>query len=257
MHLYNRTWVKMGKDPVLLSGLMASLEMMAQNIASQYVNTIILEDSRFFFRVDEKNKVLFVFITDITGDESRFKQYLDLLSTRFLQIFHSNLESLQPLQGTLPTQAFDELADSLVSGWEQGETTLDKAKAMDVLEVYSLFLNVFLQKFLTKEMRDHHWTSIQAIFKDNIPGSVPLHRLTVSPQNGVQYGIGDLQSVNFTLMLDSLSRTLISLINFITKTITKRSYQALYFGYIIPLIRSEQARLNAYNLFEPLVMLLL
>ena len=257
MHLYSRVWVKTGKDPVLLSGLMASLEMMAMNITSQYVNTITLEDSRFYFRINEKHKVLFVFITEAVGDESRFKEYLGILSTRFIQVFHSNLGSMQPLEGTLPTQAFNELADSLVSGWEQGEITLDKVRAMDVLEVYSLFFNIFIQKFLTEEMRENYWGSIQAIFQDNVSGSVPLHRLSISRQGGVEYSIGDLQSVNYTLMLDSLSRTLNELLGFIQKVITPRSYQALYFGYILPLIRSEKSRLIAYNLFESLVMQLL
>ena len=246
----------MVKDPVLLSGLMASLEMMAKNITSQYVNTITLEESRFFFRVDEKHKVLFVLITDISKEESRFKEYLDILSTRFLQIFHTDLESMQPIEGNRPTQAYDELVDSLVSGWEQGESTLDRAKAMDVLEVYSLFFNVFLQKFLTKEMREQHWDTIQTIFKDNHPGTPP-HRLSISLESGVNYSVEDLQSVNYTLMLDSLSGILTQLLTLIQKIITKRSYEALYFAYIIPLIRSEQSRLLAYNLYEPLVMLLL
>jgi hypothetical protein len=256
MHFYSRTWVKMGKDPVLLSGLMASLEMMAKSITSQYVNIITLEDSRFFFRVDEKHKVLFVLITDISQEESRFKEYLDILSTRFLQIFHTHLDSLQPLEGSHPTQAYDELVDSLVSGWAQGESSLDKAKAMDVLEVFSLFFNVYLQKFLTKEMREQHWGSIQTIFQENIPGT-PQHRLSISQESGVNYSIGDLHSINYALMLDALSRTFVQLLSFVQQVITKRSYEALYFAYVIPLLRSERTRLIAYNLFEPLVMLLL
>ncbi len=256
-HVYNRTWVKVGKDPDLLSALIASLEMMALSITSQHVNMITLEDSRFFFSVDEKYKLLFVFITDAKGDATRFKEYLDILSTRFIQIFHSNLTHLESIEGSLPTQAYNELADSLISGWEQGEITLDKAKVMDVLEVFSLFFDVLLQKFLTPKMREDCWGHLQAAFRDNVSGSIPLHRFTISPQGGAQYGIEDLQSVNYTLMLDSLSRTLKDLITLVQRIITPQSHQALFFRYMIPLIRQERSRLLAYNLFESLVVQLL
>jgi hypothetical protein len=64
--IYHRTWVEVSDNPTLLSGLLASVELLALKITQQHVNIVTMRDFRFFFKVDEDNGILLVFITDVS-----------------------------------------------------------------------------------------------------------------------------------------------------------------------------------------------
>ena len=53
--LYSRKWTQSDVDSALLSGFLASMEHMAQQVAAQHVNVVNMKDRRFFFQIDEAN----------------------------------------------------------------------------------------------------------------------------------------------------------------------------------------------------------
>jgi len=166
--LYSRKWTQSDVDSALLSGFLASMEHMAQQVAAQHVNVVNMKDRRFFFQIDEDNGLLLVFITDVSESASRFRKYLGILNTQFVKMFHEQLEILHK-EGTTDTTLFtnfDEFIDDLVLTWWMGESTVSAAKVMDVFEIFTLFYNTLLQRFLTEVSRRTYDKEIQVIFKD-------------------------------------------------------------------------------------------
>jgi hypothetical protein len=245
---------------VLLSGLLASLEIMALNLTSEAVNIITLKNSRFFFLIDEPNKLIFVFITDLTEESPRFRDYLELLNKRFVEMFDPGSQSsltYPPLVTGYAKEVYTQVVDNLVANWEKGETSLLDARIMDVLDVFTLFFNAALQRFLDKPLREQHWGRIQDIFHDNTLTDHPFHHLTVSKDGLVEYNALNPNELEYPRMLTALTTTLRSLVTLLQEVHTMESYQNLFFQYFAPLIRSEVARLRAYQLAEALVIELL
>ena len=259
-HIYSRTWVESTANPVLLSGLLASLEIMALNLTSEYVNVITLKNSRFFFLIDEPNRLLFVFITDLTEESPRFRDYLELLNKRFVEMFDpssKNSLSYPPLLDGYAREVYTQVVDNLVANWEKGETSLLDARIMDVLDVFTLFFNAALQRFLDKATRKQHWGRLQDIFQDNTLTDHPFHHLAVSKEGVVDYIALNPNELEYNRMLSALTTTLRNLVLLLQEIHTKESYQNLFFKYFVPLIRSEVDRLKAYQLAEALVIELL
>jgi hypothetical protein len=242
---------------VLLSGLLASLELMALNLTSEYVNVVTLKNSRFFFLVDEPNRLLFVFITDITEDSPRFQEYLSLLNQRFVEMFNPQRhdeKDPKPLMDDYAHTLFDKVVDNLVASWEKGETSLIDARIMDTLEVFSLFYNAALQRFLDKAAREQHWGRIHDIFHDNTLTDHPFHHLSVTQDGVVDYSALNPNELDFDRMLKALTKILREVVTLLHKVHSPESYKSLFFEYFVPLIHGEKARLKAYHLIDSLVL---
>lgn len=255
-HIYSRTWVESTTNPVLLSGLLASLEIMALNLTSEYVNVVTLKNSRFFFLIDESNKLLFVFITDLKEDAPRFRDYLELLNRRFVEMFNpSARDSLgsTPLLDNYAQEVYTQIVDNMVANWEKGETSLLDARIMDVLDVFTLFFNAALQRFLDKATRETHWERIRDIFHDNTLTDHPFHHLSVSPEGVVDYSSLNPNELEHDRMLKALTIILREVVAILQEIHPQEAYQNLFFKYFVPLIRSETDRLKAYQLAEALV----
>ena len=92
--LYTRKWTHSDVDSALLSGFLASMEHMAQQVAADHVNVVNLKNRRFFFQIDEPNGLLLVFVTDASESLARFRKYLSLLNKQFVKMFRSQIEEL-------------------------------------------------------------------------------------------------------------------------------------------------------------------
>jgi hypothetical protein len=256
--LYHRTWVEVTENPTLLSGLLASVELLALKITSQSVDMVTMRNSRFFFKVDEENGILLVFITDLVDDPSRFGDYLDMLHNRFLENF-SDITSHVPVYQRDPRRArvFDELVDSLISHWETGEATLRMAKVMDLLDVFTQFYNVTLQKIITAQSRDMYFTDIQHILSTHLKADPALRPVTFDKHGVISFDQVDPERVKFLELTDTLSMILKELVAIARRTRRRESYETLFFEYYAPLIKSEQERIEEYELQHKLVMELL
>ncbi len=253
--LYSRTWVEISGNPTLLSGLLASLELLSIRITGQHVNFVNLKDYRFYFKVDETNDILLVFITDTTEDSPRFQEYLEILNQRFLEIFRGASYSVPVFQqDETRIKIFDELVDSLVSNWESAEITLRTAKVMDVLEVFTLFYNVCLQKMLTAQSRMTYYPDIQDIFRRNTTEDPVMRLMTVNRQGVVFFDQVDPERVNLIKLPGILFSILRELITLIRRTRRRESYEELFFEHLVPLLKTQWQRLQAYELTADLVM---
>lgn len=255
-HIYNRTWVESDANPVLLSGLLASLEIMALDLTSEYVNVVTLKNSRFFFLIDEPNRLLFVFITDTTEDAPRFRDYLGLLKRRFVEMFSPasrDPSGVTPLLDDYAHKVYNEVVDRLVDKWEKGETSLLDVRIMDVLDVFTLFFNAALQRFLNTESREKHWGRIRDIFHDNTLTDHPFHHLNVTPEGVVDYNKLNPNELEYDRMLRALNKIIREVVALLHEVHSQESYQTLFFQYFVPLIRGETARLKAYQLVDSLV----
>jgi hypothetical protein len=254
--LYSRKWSQSDVDSALLSGFLASMEHMAQQVAAQHVNVVNMKDRRFFFQIDEKNSLLLVFITDVSESTSRFRKYLGLLNKKFVKMFQEQIKELHE-DGTTDTalfKSFDEFIDDLVLTWWIGETTVSAAKVMDIFEVFVHFYNTVLQQFLTEVSRRTYNTEIQKIFKNNmikIPAIVGIH---IDQTGVVNYDSIDPQQIKYPTFRNVLFEIFHELILLTRKTMPKQTYQSLVFEHVSPLIRTEQNRLKTYSLTEKIVM---
>ena len=256
--LYHRTWVEVTENPTLLSGLLASVELLALKITAQHVDMVTMRNSRFFFKVDDENGLLLVFITDIVDDPTRFGDYLDMLHNRFLENF-SDITSHVPVYQRDPRRArvFDELVDSLISHWETGEATLRTAKVMDLLDVFTQFYNVTLQKVLTDRAREMHFTDIQHILSTHLKSDPALRPVTIDKHGVISFDEVNPERIRLLGLVDTLSMILKELVAIARRTRRRQSYETLFFEYYAPLIKSEQERIEEYELQKKLVMELL
>lgn len=256
--LYHRTWVEVSENPTLLSGLLASLELLALKITAQHVNEVTMRDSRFFFKVDEENGLLLVFITDIAEDPTRFSDYLDMLHKRFLETF-DDISSHIPMNERDPrrSRVFDELVDSLISHWETAEATLRSAKIMDILDVFVQFYNITLQKVLSERSRDMHLPDIEQIFRTHLKTDPALRSITVDLHGVVSYDHVEPEQVRITSLVDTLHVILKELITLARRTRRRETYETLFFKYYAPTIKAEEKRIKEYDLTKKLVMELL
>ncbi len=254
--LYSRRWTKSDVDSALLSGFLASMEHMAQQVASQHVNVVNLRNRRFFFQIDESSDLLLVFITDIGESSARFRKYLTLLNKKFVELYSDTLEVLQK-KGTTDTRLFDDFddyLDDLVLSWWMGETTVSAAKVMDILEVFTLFFNTILQRFLTDVTRRTYQKDIQNIFKTHTRKIPALHGVHAEKSGVVYYDSIDPQQVKYTTLRNILFKIFHDLIELVRRTMPRQTYQSLVFEHFSPLISIEQKRLKTYALTEKLVM---
>lgn len=254
--LYSRKWTQSDVDSALLSGFLASMEHMAQQVAAQHVNVVNMKDRRFFFQIDEQNSLLLVFITDVSESPSRFRKYLGILNKQFVGMFQNQLDELHE-DGTTDTNlfaSFDEFIDDLVLTWWMGETTVSAAKVMDVFEIFTLFYNTVLQRFLTDVSRRTYNTEIQNIFETNMQKIPALVGIFIDKTGVVTYDAIDPQQIKYTKFRNVLFDIFHELITLTRKTMPKQTYQALVFDHISPLIRTEQDRLKTYSLTEKIVM---
>lgn len=254
--LYSRKWSQSDVDSALLSGFLASMEHMAQQVAAQHVNVVNMKDRRFFFQIDEENSLLLVFITDVSESPSRFRKYLGLLNKKFVMMFKKQLDELHE-DGTTDTnlfKSFDEFIDDLVLTWWMGETTISAAKVMDVFEVFTLLYNTVLQQFLTDVSRRTYNAELQEIFTKNIEKIPQLVGVHIDDSGVLNYDSIDPQQIKYTKFRNVLFDIFHELIVLTRKTMPKQTYRALVFEHISPLIRTEQDRLKTYALTEKIVM---
>jgi hypothetical protein len=256
--LYHRTWIEVSENPTLLSGLLASLELLALKITEQHVNEVTMRDSRFFFKVDEENGLLFVFITDAVEDPSRFGEYLDMLNTRFVETF-SDQPYRKPVYHRDPRRAriFDELVDSLVSNWETAEITLRSAKVMDILDVFIHFYNVILQKILSKRTFEKYASDIERIFQSHISQDPELRNIIFDSHGVVSFDQINPERVKLALLISTLQLILQELVTIARRTRRRQTYETLFFEHIAPIIKAEEERILEYALTDKLVMELL
>jgi hypothetical protein len=256
--LYSRTWVEVTDNPTLLSGLLASVELLALKITQQHVDMVTMVDSRFFFKVDDENRILLVFITDLTDDPTRFGRYLDMLHTRFLENFsdislHVPMFQLDPQR----KRVFDELVDSLISHWETGEASLRTAKVIDLFDVFTQFYNITLQKVISERSREMHFTDIQRILSTHLKADRALRPVTIDKSGVISFDEVDPERVNLQGLDGILSVILKELVAIARRTRRRQSYEALFFEHFVPLIKAEQKRIEEYELQKKLVMELL
>ncbi len=256
--LYNRTWVEVAENPTLLSGLLASVELLALKITSQHVDMVTMKNSRFFFKVDDENGLLLVFITDVADDPTRFGDYLDMLHNRFLENF-SDITSHIPVsqRDSRRASVFDELVDSLISHWETGEASLRTAKVMDLFDIFTQFYNITLQKIITSRSREMHFNDIQRIFSTHLKADPALRPVSVDKHGVVSFDKVDPDRVRILDLIDTLSIILKELVAIARRARRRQSYESLFFEYYAPLIKSEQERIEEYELQKKLVMELL
>jgi hypothetical protein len=232
------------------------MEHMAQQVAAQHVNVVNLKNRRFFFQIDEENGLLLVFITDVSESSARFRKYLGLLNRQFVKMFHDQLDILHK-EGTTDTtlfNSFDEFIDDLVLTWWMGETTVSAAKVMDVFEVFTLFYNTLLQRFLTEVSRRTYDKEIQAVFQDKTRKVTALVGVKMDISGVVTYDSIDPQQIKYTKFRQVLFDIFHELVQLTRKTMPKQTYQSLVFEHFSPLIRTEQDRLKTYSLTERIVL---
>lgn len=232
---------------------------MAQEVASQHVNVVNLKNRRFFFQIDEPNGLLLVFITDVSESPARFRKYLSLLNKQFVKMFKVELEELHK-RGTTNMDlfnSFDDFIDNLVLTWWMGETTVSAAKVMDVFEVFTLFYNTILQRFLTEVSRRTYKKEIQAILNKYSEKLPTIQNLHMADTGVINYDTIDPQQTKYTRFRKILFDIFGDLIQLARRTMPKQTYQSLVFEHISPLIRIEQDRLKTYALTEKLVMKIL
>ncbi|MFW9830532.1 MAG: hypothetical protein ACFFD8_01975 [Candidatus Thorarchaeota archaeon] len=254
--LYSRKWTHSDVDSALLSGFLASMEHMAQQVAAQHINVVNMKDRRFFFQIDEKNGLLLVFITDVSESPARFRKYLGILNKQFVKMFKNKLKEFHE-DGTTDTtlfKSFDEFIDDLVLTWWMGETTVSAAKVMDIFEIFTLFYNTILQKFLTAVSRRTYESEIQTILETNTAKIPALSGLRMDKTGVINYEAIDPQQIKYPSFRQILYKIFHQLVLLTRKTMPKQTYQSLVFEHISPLIRTEQDRLKTYSLTERLVL---
>lgn len=254
--LYSRKWTQSDVDSALLSGFLASMEHMAQQVAAQHVNVVNLKDRRFFFQIDEENRLLLVFITDVSESPARYRKYLGLLNKQFVTMFQKQLEELRE-DGAIDTSLFnnfDEFIDDLVLTWWMGESTISAAKVMDIFEIFTLFYNTILIKFLTDISRRTYNSDIQKILKNQMEKIPALTGLHMDSSGVINYDGIDPQQIKYTRFRNVLFQIFHELVLLIRKTMPKQTYQSLVFEHVSPLIRTEQDRLKTYSLTEKIVL---
>jgi hypothetical protein len=241
-----------------LSGLLVSFEVLAKDLTSQFVNHVNLEDFRFIFRVDEDNKLLFVFITDESVAVERYSQYLEILNKRFIEMFKNILPNIsESRRDEYRFSTFEQVVDKYVSNWETAEQTLISAKVIDTLELFTLFFDTLLQKFLNEKIRLDNWETIGGIFKTQISSGSPLTGLALHPEGNVFFDKIKVENIDYTDMLRVLGRILRDMFSLTQQLLPEDAYQNLFFKHIIPLINSERERILTWQLTDHLVMRIL
>jgi hypothetical protein len=217
-----------------------------------------MRNSRFFFKVDNENGILLVFITDIADDPTRFADYLDMLHNRFLENF-SDVSSHIPVIQRDPRRArvFDELVDSLISHWETAEASLRTARIMDLFDLFTQFYNLTLQKVLTNRSREMHFTDIQRILSTHLEADRALRPVTLDKHGVISFDQVNPDRVTLLGLDDILSLILKELVAIARRARRRQSYEALFFEHYVPLIKAEQERIEEYELQKKLVMELL
>ncbi|MFX1563427.1 MAG: hypothetical protein ACFFDP_08985, partial [Promethearchaeota archaeon] len=263
--LYSRRWTigtkstKANNSTVetnLLSGLLASIQNMAQYVTSQHVNMVNLKNYRFFYQIDEKNGLLLVFMADPSDSPSRVRKYMSIVNDKFVEMFHEKIVMVHEKATFSSTffASFDKFIDNLITTLWMGEGTLKAAKAMDVLEIYILFFNTILQQFLTEKTRKAHLPEIQSIFKKHVTKITSLQTMYVHPSGVIYHEAIDSRQIKYQKLRKILSNIFHDFMTLIKQIIPKRTYQTLVFKHLGLLIRTEQSRLKAYSLIGTLMM---
>lgn len=253
--LFTKTWTETVKDPALLSELLANLEGMAKNLTSIAPSHIILGELQLIFHVDEANGLLFVFVTDVDAKVERWSEYLALLNKRFIEMFKNLLPSIiESERDEYQLSTFEQVVEKYVANWEVAEYGLLSAKVIDTLDLYSLFFNTILQKFLNEKMRLENWDTIGRIFQNQIAPNSPLSGLALHPDGNVFFDKINVENIDYTRMLKTLGRILRNLFALTQQLLSTETYQNLFFTHMIPLISSERDRLTTWELTSHLVM---
>jgi hypothetical protein len=262
--LYSRRWVISSKsngnsnskvETNLLSGLLASIQNMAQYVTSQHVNVVNLKNYRFFYQIDEKNGLLLVFTTDPSDSPARVRKYMSIVNEKFVEMFQDKIVNVHE-KATFSSSYFadfDKFIDNLITTLWMGESTITAAKAMDVLEIYIQFFNTILQQFLNEKTRRTHLTEIQSIFQKYTTDVPYLKTIYVHPSGVIYHEVIDPSQIKYQQLRKILSSIFHDFMTLIRKIIPKKTYQTLVFKHLSPLIKTEQSRLKAYSLIEHLV----
>jgi hypothetical protein len=259
-HIFSRTWLESEYDSILLSALITSLETIALSLTTEQVNLVTLEDSRFFFKFDKNNQLLFILITGLSKGTIRYRSYLEYMSKYFTERFDPLLKDTEAPILLLEEGIQEKIAsavDTFVENWERAESDLAEVKIQDVLDVYSLFYNTIIMKCLDEDTRNNSWNYIQKLFKEHPLSSGSFDYLSVDPPGFVNYDELGLSALNYDFMLKRLNRILKGLVLLSKRTRSQEHYQDAFFKHVVPVIRLEHQRLKTYQLNDLLVVHLL
>ncbi|MFX1476119.1 MAG: hypothetical protein ACFFCO_11670 [Promethearchaeota archaeon] len=259
-HIFSRTWWETEYDPMLLSSLMTSLEMMALNLTSEQVNLIALENSRFFFKLDKESQLLFILTTGLSKSTAKYYAYLDYLSKYFLEHYRPVLTESTVSALVLEEQTEKRIAtivDTFVDHWEKAEKNLIEVKVQDVLEIYSLFFSTIIMKCLDEQTRRSYWSYITQVLQDNPLSTNSADSLLMVLPGIVNYEELGVSSLEYEFMLKRLNKILRSLVVLAKQVHSPEHYQSMFFQHIVPMIQLEHQRLKTYQLNDLLVMHLL
>lgn len=259
-HLFSRTWVEKEYDSILLSALITSLETIALSLTTEQVNLVTLENSRFFFKFDKKNQLLFILITGLSTGTIRYRSYLEYMSKYFIEHFRPLLKdsdvSFLMLEENIQKRVVS-VMDTFVENWERAESNLVEVKIQDVLEVYSLFFSTIIMKCLGEQTRKEYWNFILKLFQENALSTGSFDYLSIVPPGIVNYDELGLSNLNYDFMLKRLNRILRALVVLSKQAHSQEHYQDVFFEHVVPVIQLEHQRLRTYQLNDLLVMHLL
>jgi hypothetical protein len=102
-----------------------------------------------------------------------------------------------------------------------------------------------------------HFTDIQRILSTHLKGDRALRPVTIDKSGVISFDEVDPERVNLQGLDDILSVILKELVAIARRTRRRQSYEALFFEHYVPLIKTEQNRIEEYELQKKLVMELL
>ncbi len=258
VHLFSKTWKAMNTDPTHLSTQLVKLQLLAKDLSTKFVNYICFDNLWVLFQIDEENDLLFIFFTEANVNVERWSEYLLTLNKRFVEMFSNHLPAITESEpDEYQFNTFDKVVGKYVSNWEQAERSLITAKAIDTLDIFTVFFNTILQKFFDDQTRQDNWGEIVKIFKTHIDSGSPLSGLTVHPEGNVFFENIDVEGIDYSGMLRALGRILRDLFILTQRLLPAEAYQSLFFKHIVPLIGAERDRLIAWELTDLLVMKIL
>jgi hypothetical protein len=125
---------------------------------------------------------------------------------------------------------------------------------IDTLDLFTIFFNTILQKFLDDKQRLENWDAIGRIFQTQIGPTSPLSGLALHPEGNVFFDKIDVENIDYARMLKTLGRILRNLFALVQRILPTETYQNLFFTHLIPLISSERDRMTTWQLTNHLVM---
>jgi hypothetical protein len=258
--LFERTYGKDAHEADFIPSFLSALTSFSDSeLEGDRISVLETKGKRWVYRYSDP--LIFV-VTGAKGDpESHLKAQVGYLCSSFLDAFpqlkgeRAN-DFLKNWSGaTSDFHSFTSLADQLVQQWGEISQINKVAKSLDVLEIYQKIFNAILGGIPPRSQRI--WPELRlAVDEFSAKCNVSVKSKLFEPEPAIDLMSVDVFSITYESLKTNLSALLERLVEILKRNLPTGEPAKIIHSQMIPIMRHDYKRIDAYGLNRVLVSLL-